>query len=413
VNPLNFELDSRVITRNAQAGQGYWQCLKDNEPMNVRSISFLLIVATATSVTHASRRLTLTVTETVGVRRDASPVHVRLKLPEPVPVGTRFRLLADEKLLAAQFRPDGPANTADWWLDFIGQSAPFESRQYVIEYGDDVTPSPEPSRGHRLIRREKDFVVSNAPHIDWTVPSDFRGFLHSVDFTPSEHLRPDSLGFSVRDRDGRTHRLGGDRTMARVIRDGRLAVALQFTGRCADAALQDVSWTADLVFPGPVSWVDVQLRLDDPSNCIEKMSLQLKLNLDQPTRRSRTLVDLGAGRTIYRSLTAGGEVELRADHRTQPLWQILREQHGQLQPFAIAARDAEFVEGWAHVMDRQRCLAIAFDQFGQQGAERINIQADGTLTASKSFSGKEPKTWRTWLHFVHFPPRQSASTDRT
>ena len=69
--------------------------------MNVRSIGFLLIVATEPSVTHASMRLALTVTETVGVRRDASPVHVRLKLSESVAVGTKFRLLSDEKPLTA------------------------------------------------------------------------------------------------------------------------------------------------------------------------------------------------------------------------------------------------------------------------------------------------------------------------
>ncbi|MHC4880284.1 MAG: hypothetical protein ACYTGL_27860, partial [Planctomycetota bacterium] len=50
-------------------------------------------------------------------------------------------------------------------------------------------------------------------------------------------------------------------------------------------------------------------------------------------------------------------------------------------------------------------------RFGEQGTERINIRADGTLTASKSFADDASKTWRTWLHFVHFPPRQSASTD--
>ncbi len=379
--------------------------------MNWRCVGYVLSLVAAPGVTDASERLVLTVTEPVGIHRDAAPVHARLELPRPVAPETKFRLVANGKPVAAQFRSNGKGDTADWWLDFVGRSAPFEKRQYVIEYGDGVTPSPEPSRGHRLIQRDDDFVISNAPHIDWTVPSDFRGFLRSVDFTPSEHLRPDSLGFTVRDRDGRTHQLGGDGTKATVIRAGRLAVALQFSGRFADSKLQDVSWTADLVFPGPVSWVDAQLRLNDPQNRIEEINLQLRLNLDQPTRRSRTLVDLGAGRTIYRSLMTGSQVELRANGNEQPSWQVLRGSTGQLLPFVVAPEGAAFAEGWAHVMDRQRCLAIAFDRFGEHGPERINIQADGTLTASKSFADKVPKTWRTWLHFVHFPPRQSAATD--
>lgn len=379
--------------------------------MKLPYVEVLLILMTTTCVTRAAERLLLSVAEPAGIHRDGAPVHAKLKLPEPVPVGTNFRLISDGKPVTAQFRPNGKSDTADWWLDFVGRSAPFEKRRYMIEYGDDVAPSPEPSRGHRLLERDDDFVVSNAPYIDWTVPSDFRGLLRSVDFTPSEHLRPDSLGFSIRDRDGRTHQLGGDGTKATVIRTGRLAVALQFSGRFADSKLQDVSWTADLIFPGPVSWVDAQLRLDDPQNRIEEMSLQLRLNLDQPTRRSRTLVDLGAGRTIYRSLTTGSQVELRANRHGQPSWEVLRANQGQLLPFVVAPEGAAFAEGWAHVMDRQRCLAIAFDRFGQQGPERINIQADGTITASKSFADEAPKTWRTWLHFVHFPPRQSAASD--
>lgn len=48
-------------------------------------------------------------------------------------------------------------------------------------------------------------------------------------------------------------------------------------------------------------------------------------------------------------------------------------------------------------MDPRRCLAIAFDRFGQQGEERINVPADGKFAASKRFvvensrDGKLPK----------------------
>ena len=69
-------------------------------------------------------------------------------------------------------------------------------------------------------------------------------------------------------------------------------------------------------------------------------------------------------------------------------------------------------------MDRKRCLAIAFDRFGEAGKEQIIIDGDGTFTAWKHFSthrlkschGKD-KPWRSWLHFVHFPPQASAGAD--
>ncbi|MHC4880427.1 MAG: hypothetical protein ACYTGL_28590 [Planctomycetota bacterium] len=142
--------------------------------MNWRCVGFALSLVATASMTDASERLVLTVTEPAGIHRDAAPVHARLELPRPVAVGTKFRLVGGGKSVAAQFRPYGKSDTADWWLDFVGRSAPFEKRRYVIEYGDDVTPSPEPSRGHRLIQRDDDFVISNAPHIDWTVPSQLR-----------------------------------------------------------------------------------------------------------------------------------------------------------------------------------------------------------------------------------------------
>jgi hypothetical protein len=388
--------------------------------VSVNSCCWLFITVFATSATLAAEphSLTLEVTEPTGVHRDGSPVHALLALPYPAAASTCFRLLRDGKPVAAQFRPNTNAKkTSEWWLDFIARSAPNERREYVVEYGPDVEPGPERTSGHKLIERGDSFVVSNAPYIDWTIPRDFRGFLRSVDFTPSEHLRPGSIGLTIRDRDGNTHQLGGDGTNARVVRQGKMVVALRFEKTETSGTLGGVQWSADLIFPGPVSWVDLRLKIDDPENRVGEVGLQLNLNLEQPSRSSRTLVELGAARTIYRSLLENVQVELRADSNSASPWQVLRGVKGQLQPFVVASERSSPAEGWAHMMDRKRCLAIAFERFGQQGEERLNIQADGTLTASKRFAavksrdGESHKRWRAWLHFVHFPPQQSAATD--
>ncbi len=391
--------------------------------MNLKPFCWLLFAAFATSAALAAepRRLTLEVTEPIGVHRDGSPVHALLVLPRPTAASTSFRLMHDGKPVVAQFRPNTSApETSEWWLDFIARSAPNEKREYLVEYGPDVEPGPERTRGHKLVERADSFVVSNVPYIDWTVPRDFRGFLRSVDFTPSEHLRPGSIGLTIRDRDGKTHQLGGEGTNSRVVRQGKMAVALRFEKTETSDALRNVRWSADLIFPGPVSWVDLRLNIDDPEDRVEEVGLQLSLNLDRPTGSSRTLVDLGAARTIYRSLFGNAQVELRADSSSGSSaspWRILRGVKGQLQPFVVASKRSSPAEGWAQVMDRKRCLAIAFERFGRQGEERLNIQANGTLTASKRFAAaksRDPeahKRWRAWLHFVHFPPQQSAATD--
>jgi hypothetical protein len=388
--------------------------------VNVKSCCWLILTAFATSAAFAAEpgRVTIEVAEPAGVHRDGAPVHALLVLARPATASTHFRLVHDGKPVVAQFRLNASApESSEWWLDFIARSAPNERREYVVEYGPDVEPGPERTRGHTLIERGDSFVISNAPYIDWTVPRDFRGFFRSVDFTPSKHLRPGSIGLTIRDRDGNTHQLGGEGTNARVVRQGKMTVALRFKNTETRDTLRGVQWSADLIFPGPVSWVDLRVNIDDPENRIKEVGLQLNLNLDEPSGSSRTLVELGAARTIYRSLFGNAQVELRADSSSASPWQVLRGVKGQLQRFVVASERSSPAEGWAHVMDRKRCLAIAFERFGQQGEERLNIQADGTLTASKRFAtaksrdGESQKRWRVWLHFVQFPPQQSAATD--
>src|SRR6185369_14920237 len=89
----------------------------------------------------------------------------------------------------------------------------------------DVAAGPERSTGHKLAKTDKGFTVTNAPYITWTVPHDLKGFLSSVDFAPSEFLRPGSPGLVLRDRQSREHPFAGT---ARVVRQGTMAVALRF-----------------------------------------------------------------------------------------------------------------------------------------------------------------------------------------
>ena len=372
----------------------------------------------AEDASSAAGQVAFEVVEEAGIHRDASPVHALVQLPRPVTAGTPMRLLLEGKPVVAQFRMHGKGDAARrWWIDFLARSRPHETRRYVVEYGPETQSVPERKGGHALRVKDDAYVVSNEPYIDWVVPRDLLGLLRSVDFPPAEHLRSGSPGLQFRDRNGGIHALGGTGTTAEVVREGRMTVALRFQKTEMGEALRGVKWRVDLVFPGPVSWVDVRVRIADPEERIAAVGLQLRLNLDMPTGAQRTLVELGAARTVYRSLFGNQFVELRADRQQPSPWQVLRGVAGNVQPFMVAAEGAPAAAGWAHIMDRKRCLAIAFDRFGEQGEERLGLAADGRLSAWKQFptARQDPpaftRRWRCWLHFVHFPPQQSASTD--
>ena len=155
------------------------------------------------------------------------------------------------------------------------------------------------------------------------------------------------------------------------------------------------------------------------------MGIESRLTLDQPTPETPTVVDLGASRTVYTTLVADEQVELRAGLPTMPVqeklsgnitlpWKVFRGHPNQLQPFVFAPKQSSVAEGWAYVMDRKRCLALAFDEFARRDEERVNVAADGTVTGWRSFpvrpTGRPSasKPFRAWLHFVEYPPQYGA-----
>jgi hypothetical protein len=369
-------------------------------------------------------RVTVEIREPHGDRRHSDPVSGLLKLPRPVPAGTKFRLLRNGKPVLAQFRPSRPdGKCAEWWLDFMVGMAPHEVQRYVVEYGADVEPGPELPHGHKLSEKPEAFVVANAPSIAWTVPRDLKGFLRSVTYPPPENLRPDSPGLVLRDRDGQVYPVGGAGTTARVIRQGPMAVELRFERAETHEKLAGVRWTADLLFPVPVSWVEVTWSLRDPNRRVSGMGIQVRLKLKQPTASAPTIVDLGASRTVYTTLERDEQVELRAapfgvgkepsDYSSYP-WKVFRGLPDRLEPFVFAPlRSATEAEGWVQVMDRKRCLALAVGEFGK-GEGCIHVSAAGTVSAWKTIATRpsgcatDARSFRAWLHFVEYPPQYGA-----
>ncbi|MBI3866606.1 MAG: hypothetical protein HY290_32390 [Planctomycetia bacterium] len=392
----------------------------------------------------AGERLELEAREVGGIRRH-EPVSALITLPQAVGRNTPFRLVLDGDPVAAQFRPAGDGEqTAQWWIDFSTILGPFDRHTYVVEYGRDVPIIPESARGHVLRTVGETFVVENAPYITWTIPRDLAGLLRSVDFPPNEHLRPDSPGLVLRDRAGKRYPLGGAGVESRVVRSGTRAVALRFIGGIEAGPLAGVRWTTDLIFPSPVSWVEVVCTLDDREGKVAAQGIELNMALDRPAPNAPTLVDIGAWTQVYAALSQDEIVEIRAApgpattivdgrakngagvHGAGGRCGVFRGRPDKLVAVATNYSDGpddgtlrpltSAPEGWLHVMDRKRCLALAIDQFARRADERLTATADGAVRAWREYpegaAGDVPpaKSLRCWLHFVHYPPQFSAAT---
>src|SRR5262249_57905753 len=86
-----------------------------------------------------------------------------------------------------------------------------------------------------------------------------------------------------------------------------------------------------------------------------------------------------------------------------PLWEVLMGKSDSLRSFVRAAPDrAVPAEGWAHLMDKQRCTAVAVDGFGKSHVDELRLDADGRLVIRRSQAGLPlpGQGLRFWLHFV-------------
>jgi hypothetical protein len=199
-----------------------------------------------------------------------------------------------------------------------------------------------------------------------------------------------------------------------------MAVALRFEKTETQPGLLKVSSTADLTFPAPVSWVELDWDLEDPLDNVSAMGLQLDLNLGKAVAAAPTLVDFGATSVVYTSLRSGQETELSAGplsadgkREASHPWKVLRGDRDRLTLFALGAKQsvAPRVEGWVHIMDRTNCLALALDAFGVDALDRISVTAEGKVTVWRAYSptkNARRKRLHAWLHFVFFPPQYSA-----
>jgi hypothetical protein len=168
-----------------------------------------------------------------------------------------------------------------------------------------------------------------------------------------------------------------------------------------------------MTFPNSKSWAQIRWTVGDPAGVIARQEASFDLRIEgEPT-----LVDLGAAGTVYGFHWGREEMALEAGPSPSNPWQVLRGPPNQMTPFARSRPGTSTaVEGWAHVMDRTRCTAIAVEGFGHTARDVLKVRAGGRVTLSRTWDtdGKGPaprsRSLSFWLHFVSNPVQVGAVT---
>lgn len=369
----------------------------------------------------ASETLEIEVRETAGIRRFGYPIALTLPQLSSAPADSRFRLREGDKVVAAQFRPEqaGGGGTK-WWLDFNISLMPNETRLLTVEYGQDVAPDAEP-RGLEFRQTPDGYEIRNGSVLTWTVGHSLSQLLKSVDAGELHYLRAPGVRLSMAGPSGMADDLS-NAVEPRITRSGPLAIAIRYELDHKAGALTGAKSTIDLTFPISKSWVEVDWKVDDPRRTVQAIRAEIAQRLNPPTDSEPTLVDFGASSLVYMSLGPATMGTLQArqagqDLKSAPYWAILRGAANHLDPFVVQSQGEPRgnAEGWAHVMDRSRCLALAVAEFGKDGDDSIDVTAAGDVTIERKFGADKTaapmrKSMRFWLHFVGFPPHVTAAT---
>jgi hypothetical protein len=206
-----------------------------------------------------------------------------------------------------------------------------------------------------------------------------------------------------------------------VTRSGPLAVGVRGRGETAVATGKAAS-IVDFDFPRSKSWVRVDWTVQDNDGLVTGMHASFYLHLEG----TPTLVDFGAGSSVYVHLKDKQMALMRAGrfNDTDLPWETLTGRDdptlpNALTPYVVAPKrtGSPPAEGWAHVMDRERCTAVAVADFAaDKQRSTISTNSRGELQVGRVFApdGAAPprglKKLRFWLHFVSMPVHVGALT---
>lgn len=372
----------------------------------------------------SANRIAFRLKETAGLRRFSYPVHAALP-KRTFATGLKYRLTRSGVEVPAQFREVGAESDHPCVvLDFNASPGPLETEEYGIEFGTEVKPGVELSRGLVASHEAGRFRIANPPYLTYELPDDLAGLIASIKSSKLEFMTPDSRGLFLR-VDGATKgesRLkfvaSGNEPDARWTRKGPVAVGLQFKGTIATSSGKPLVTTVDLSFVNSKSWIETSWTVEDPDDRVDSMGVDLAMKLDG----APALVDCGASSTVYSHLQAAESLTFMGRPATQsgdrlPRWTVEQGGKSGRKPFAIAVPGDHAPEGWIHLMDQARCSALAVADFAVVATDRFLVEPTGRIEFERRFSNTVPptrlspeKSMRFWLHVVPMPVQVGAVT---
>ncbi|WP_435006300.1 hypothetical protein P12x_003899 [Tundrisphaera lichenicola] len=352
--------------------------------------------------------------EMAGLRRFGFPVHTII--PDAFE-GRNFRLLRNGRSIPAQFRVvKGATGRDETHLDFIASPEPLEVGQYQVLFGREIEPGPEPKDGLSLQERDGHYLVILGGTTTFEIDRSSTNFLRSVGSARLPFL--DELAGGLRILTNGVLKPPSSpesgQSIIEVTRHGPMAVGFRSVQSWSDSS----KIRLELTIPSSKSWIEVIATIDDPGGKVEGLQFDLDLKIEG----SPTLVDLGAGSTVYGQIKDDERMEMTAElaigNPDRTSW-IVRKGRGSA-PDILAtstAQSPQSPEGWAHVMDNRRCSALGIAQFGNSGArDLISVEANGRTRILRKYAlpkttpppGSKSLTF--WLHFVPMPVQVGAAT---
>jgi hypothetical protein len=328
-------------------------------------------------------------------------------LPREATEKDRFRLLDDGKPIAAQFRllKDDKKAVA---LDFAVSLGPLATRKLKVEYGEKVEAGPEPKSGIKLEEGKEAFTVTSGG-MKYVVRRDLKGLLDSVRDSEKVFVREKSGGLRI----GKNVRLGEGKVKASVVRSGPLAVALRFESEDADKEEGKFASVVLMTFPRSKSWVEVEWTVKGDAS-------MMAADLNLVATASPTVADFGAGSAVYTTLKKGQSARLLGlpggghgfNQGPPASWKVQTGEKERWSDLAVSKKSekGQHAEGWAHLMDRHRCTAIAVADFGRGYGDEIRLDADGRLRIVRGANRWSDRLIHFWLHFVDAPVQVGALT---
>lgn len=368
-----------------------------------------------------AEQLPVEVKETAGIQRFSYPVSAELSLPKSEKE-LHFRLLDGERELRVQVTaldPGDATRPARWGLDFNIDLLPNQTRSLTLEAGPQLEATASGSRG-LTVKRDKGALSVKHPTLEFVVPENLTGLLSGVRIGDDELLVAGASSAVIHLKDGTQLPLaagpasGRDSSM-RVIKSGPLAATVACAAQDDAAAKAGIQSVLQWDFPLGKSWARVDWTVVDPRNLVRGVEAQFQLRLE-PTASEPVLADVGAGGWTYSALRAEEAMAYLAGPSGAP-WKVTRRLGGCEVPYVVQSSNGSSArgDGWAHLMDGKRCVAIAVDGFGEKNRDTIELSAQGHLRLARECgeaaeADRDQKHFAFWLHFVKTPPQVGAVT---